>query len=380
MNLTVPAIVFIVTNLWGLFAGIPFTAIQPSRPLLDRAVGSLKLASTVYTLERIQPYLTPTRVALIPGATKNITAQKTRQDMYDNRRMDATVEPVSKAPAATRASREENSLPTSWLAIHNAFDVPSLLSIWSASFAEWLALLFEWLASLFAEPPKPEMPHDTTEESLVLILLVVILSIVVKQTFQHSDSVRETAILHKKVSDVESGLATLRDSIIKLAIAVERCNQFIAIGEEQQQAALEEARGHIEDIKRGINRLLRLGAGLNALRADLVSSTREFRNARDAVQVAIGASTDALLSAVDNVRDAQGSLDHELQDLHANIDLMTDVRWALIESLLEYPSNLCDQLAMAVATTVSEHLNGPATTDTTSAASSSEVMDGQLGT
>lgn len=381
MNLTVPAIVFIVTNLWGFFAGIPFTSIQPSRPLLDRAFGSLQLASTAYTLEWIQPYLTPTRVALIPGATKNITAQKTRQDPDGIRRMNVTAQPVSKVPAAMRASREESSSPTGWPVISNAVDVPSLLSIWSTSFHEWLALLSEWLATLFAEPPRPQEPQDTTQENLVLILLVVILSIVVKQTFQHQDSVRETAVLRGEVSHVMTGLEQLKEAMAKLGMFMDGYSQLMDLRQQQQQNDLEKARGHIDRIERGIKRLLRLEDGLPDLRKDLKSANREFRIARDSLEVAIKTVTDALQSAVNGVQDVQAGLGHELQDLRENMDLMTDVRWALIESLLQYPSDLCNQLAMAVATIVSQHLNGPTTTGTTNAtsssSSSSEVVEDQ---
>lgn len=382
MNLTAPAIVFIVTNLWGLFAGIPFTAIQPSRPLLDRAVGCLQLASTAYTLERIQPYLTPTRVTLIPGATENIPVQKARQDLDGIRRMNATVEPVPKAAAVTRVSRESNSSPTGW-PVPDTVDFPVLLSIWSTSFSEWLALLTEWLTEwlfpLSAEPPKPEAPQDTSQENLVLILLVVILSILVKQALQHPDAVRETASLREQVRGVKDGLQKLRDLITTLAIIVKEYNDSMTSAREQQQEDLREAHRHINRIERGISRLLRLGAGLPDLRAELISSRRDFRIARDSIHDAFGASTDALMSAVNNVHNFQSSLSHELQDLRENMDLMTDVRWALVQSLLQYPSALCDQLATAVATMISEQLNDAATTDTTNAASSLKVVDDEGG-
>lgn len=364
MNLTVPAIVFIVTNLWGLFAGIPFTAIQPSRPLLDRAVGCLQLASTAYTLERIQPYLTPTRVVLIPGTTENSTALRTRPNLDSIRRTNATVEPVWNAATATTASQSSNSTPTGW-AISNTVDFPALLSIWSTSFSEWFALLSEWLVSPLTKPPKPETPHDTTQDNLVLILLVVILSVLVKQVFQHPDSVRETALLREEVRGVKNGFAKLRDSITTLAILVERYNQSMVFGQEVQQTAVREARGHIDRIEHGISQLLRFGPGLTALRQDLASSKRDFKTAGDVVHEAIGACSDVLLSAIDNVHDVQTSLGRELQGIRENMDFMTDVRWALVQSLLQYPNDLCNQLAMAVATAVSEHLNDPATTETT---------------
>lgn len=375
MNLTVPAIVFIVTNLWGLFAGIPFTAIQRSRPLLDRAVGCLQLASTAYTLERIQPYLTPTRVTWIPGATENITAQKIRQELYGIRRMNATVEPVSKAAVVTRVSRELNSSPTGW-PVPDTVDFSALLSIWSARFSEWLALMSEWLTEwllpLSTEPPKPEAPQDTSQDNLVPVLLVVILSILVRQALQQPDAVRETAILHEQARGVKEGLKRLENSIDWL---VDGYNQWMMSEREQQQKDLKEARRHIDRIERGITRLLRLGAGLSDLRAELINSRRDFRIARDSIHNTFGASADALMRAADTIRAIQSSLSQDHQDLRENMDLMTDVRWALVQSLLQYPGALCDQLVTAVATMISEQSNGAPTTDITNAASSSESVD-----
>ncbi|KAJ5661248.1 uncharacterized protein N7484_000620 [Penicillium longicatenatum] len=57
MNWTVPIIVFLTTNLWGLFGGIPYTTVQPSRSLLDRTIGSFQVASTVFTLGQTKEHL-----------------------------------------------------------------------------------------------------------------------------------------------------------------------------------------------------------------------------------------------------------------------------------------------------------------------------------
>ncbi|KAJ5920855.1 hypothetical protein N7466_009181 [Penicillium verhagenii] len=50
MNWTIPILVFLTTNLWGLYGGIPYTTVQPSRSILDRTIGSFQVASTVFTL------------------------------------------------------------------------------------------------------------------------------------------------------------------------------------------------------------------------------------------------------------------------------------------------------------------------------------------
>lgn len=379
MNLTIPAIVFITTNLWGLFGGIPFTAIQPSRPFLDRTVGCFQLASTVYTLEQIQPYLSSTRVVLIPGPTVNVTAQQTRPDLRGIWSTNATIhhEPVSRAATFTRASRELISFPTAWPAISPTVTFPALLSSGSTCISEWLALLSGWLAPLFTDNQQLEAPRDTLYENLVLILLVMMLSILVKQTFQYPDGVRETALLRGEIESLRTGLRNLNDWIMYYNHAVQNEMQDAT---RDQHKAMNEARRYLDRIEHGISRLLGLGRGLTALRQDLASSRREFYTARDAVHNAVQISTDVIVNAVDGVHDVQSRLGGELHELRETIDLMTDVRWALVDQLLQYPSTVCDQLATTVASTISEHLNERTTTDTTNEASVSRLDNGKWAT
>lgn len=53
MHFIIPIIVFVTANIWGLYSSIPFTNINPARSFLDRALGGVQLASTVYTLDQI---------------------------------------------------------------------------------------------------------------------------------------------------------------------------------------------------------------------------------------------------------------------------------------------------------------------------------------
>ncbi|KAI2792520.1 hypothetical protein POX_b02558 [Penicillium oxalicum] len=53
MHFVIPILVFVTANLWGLFNTIPFTNIDPARSFWDRALGSVQLASTVYTLDQL---------------------------------------------------------------------------------------------------------------------------------------------------------------------------------------------------------------------------------------------------------------------------------------------------------------------------------------
>lgn len=53
MELILPLLTFLMSNLWGFYGGIPFTTIEPSCPLIERSIGSLQLASTLNTLAEI---------------------------------------------------------------------------------------------------------------------------------------------------------------------------------------------------------------------------------------------------------------------------------------------------------------------------------------
>lgn len=53
MHFLIPVLVFVAANIWGLYSSIPFTNIDPARSFLNRALGGVQLASTVYTLDQI---------------------------------------------------------------------------------------------------------------------------------------------------------------------------------------------------------------------------------------------------------------------------------------------------------------------------------------
>ncbi|KAJ5608863.1 hypothetical protein N7528_009430 [Penicillium herquei] len=65
---TIPIVVFLVTNLWGLYGGIPYTAIHPSRSTLDRTLGSFQVASTVLTIGETAEYMLNKSVGVHPSA------------------------------------------------------------------------------------------------------------------------------------------------------------------------------------------------------------------------------------------------------------------------------------------------------------------------
>ncbi|KAJ5724148.1 hypothetical protein N7488_002183 [Penicillium malachiteum] len=65
---TIPIVVFLVTNLWGLYGGIPYTAIHPSRSTLDRTFGSFQVASTVLTIGETAEFMLNKSVGVHPSA------------------------------------------------------------------------------------------------------------------------------------------------------------------------------------------------------------------------------------------------------------------------------------------------------------------------
>ncbi|KAJ6020586.1 hypothetical protein N7540_006090 [Penicillium herquei] len=65
---TIPIVVFLVTNLWGLYGGIPYTAIHPSRSALDRTIGSFQVASTVLTIGETAEFMLNKSVGVHPTA------------------------------------------------------------------------------------------------------------------------------------------------------------------------------------------------------------------------------------------------------------------------------------------------------------------------
>ncbi|KAJ5735104.1 uncharacterized protein N7483_000229 [Penicillium malachiteum] len=65
---TIPIVVFLVTNLWGLYGGIPYTAIHPSRSALDRTIGSFQVASTVLTIGETADFMLNKSVGVHPTA------------------------------------------------------------------------------------------------------------------------------------------------------------------------------------------------------------------------------------------------------------------------------------------------------------------------
>lgn len=345
MQFSLPALVFITTNLWGLFGEIPFTAIQPSRPLLDRAVGCLQLASTVYTLEQIQPYFSQTGAVLLRGSTETSTAQTWGANATSQR------EPASIAATLTPSSDESDPFPTSWAAFPVAIDLSTRVYSWSTRLSGYSDAFSDRLASLFGGPQQPEARRDTQFENLVLVLLVLIFSILIKQTMQAPDTTRELECLRGEVATVRD-LNFLNTTISQRTHALDEKLQAVQTVIYQQQVEMNQAGQYLQGIHSGTRELL--------------------KPCLDAMQ----ANTTVVMDAIDSIHDVQNSFGRAVQDLRTTIDLATDMWWTIAIQLTQYPGELCDQLARTVANVLSAHLNESSTTDTMDDASNSGLENG----
>ncbi|OJJ79425.1 uncharacterized protein ASPGLDRAFT_61848 [Aspergillus glaucus CBS 516.65] len=59
MDLTILTIVFLTSNLWGMYHHVPFTNINPTRSFLERAVSSFQITGAIYTLQEMHPIIFP---------------------------------------------------------------------------------------------------------------------------------------------------------------------------------------------------------------------------------------------------------------------------------------------------------------------------------
>ncbi|KAI9929278.1 hypothetical protein MW887_001686 [Aspergillus wentii] len=59
MELTILTTIFISLNLWGIYAPIPLTNINPSRSPLERSISSFQAVSTIHVLRKIHPKVFP---------------------------------------------------------------------------------------------------------------------------------------------------------------------------------------------------------------------------------------------------------------------------------------------------------------------------------
>ncbi|KAJ5174749.1 uncharacterized protein N7482_000626 [Penicillium canariense] len=166
MHFMIPLFVFITANIWGIYSSIPFTNINPSRSFLDRALGGVQLASTVYTFEQI------------PGLINaEATTRHIMGEIYGV--CNATMVSETGSMVTIHAGPRPSAAP---LTVSSAMP-PRPPSQTPRS----------------VHPPLPEVPLDPFLDSLVPIMLFIILAAV--------------AVLMLKQYDQAGGLAALVNEI-----------------------------------------------------------------------------------------------------------------------------------------------------------------------
>ncbi|KAJ5601381.1 hypothetical protein N7510_010915 [Penicillium lagena] len=156
MELLIPGLVFLASNLWGVYRPIPFTIIQPSRSFLDRVLGSLQVASAVYTLDQFYSYLMPSSLARYVSLGQEVVA-----DFVDS------INITNFSASDTTAS-----------IVTDLFNV-SLLS-------DELPSDSDESHPLKQRPSKPgTCSPEARYNNAVLVLLIIILAVQLKETAQH---------------------------------------------------------------------------------------------------------------------------------------------------------------------------------------------------
>lgn len=220
MDLAILASVFITSNIWGLYAAIPFTAIQPSRSFLDRAVASFQLTSTLHMLGHIHPYL-----------LGKATSKEEPMCLLDERD-----ESILHDAMADCIHSKENEVAT---------DVITATRIDNTSFATPMPILDEHQeyhhnkhlrSEQLSEPEsvKTESVHNTN--TMVLTILIVILSIQINDTMRRpTGTTTEIRLLRQDIQTLTTELenyhgATMHQCLERLAQIREGMNQLFTVG------------------------------------------------------------------------------------------------------------------------------------------------------
>ncbi|KAJ5094541.1 hypothetical protein N7456_010402 [Penicillium angulare] len=145
MNWTLPIVVFVFSNLWGLYSGIPYTAIQSSRSFFDRTIGSFHLATTIRAIGETAEYFGDS------GNYHPIETQWTTCNMPSNANATPTQPPVGIDPNSTV---NPNSLP------RRGFPPPE----------NWIERLVDWLRP----KPKQEKVYGIDSDDTKLVIAVIV--------------------------------------------------------------------------------------------------------------------------------------------------------------------------------------------------------------
>lgn len=255
-----PGIVFFTSSLWGLYGRIPFTAIEPSRPFMDRAVGCAQLATAAYAIEQVYQNLTSTAVINYTDLPmSNIAARVIMPDL------DTVCNITQKSPESAAATRT--------LLGHEAFIFPP-----------------NWTTQVTWTIPEPAPENDSLFENVTLLMLLALLALGLIQLFNY------------EVTDLVNKLNTLITQPPGWVYTVVFNAVHTSIG-HAFHASIETFSNHLQRIEASSsqlrNQLFRLGQDLDLLREQWMAERNEIRAAQIDVQASIqNAARGSIQSAV----------------------------------------------------------------------------------
>lgn len=246
-ELLLPGIVFFTSSLWGFYGRIPFTAVEPSRPRMDRAVGCAQLATAAYTIGQVYQNLTSTAVTNYTDMPRRDTPA--RVIMPDLRTI-CNVTQKSPESAATRT-----------LIGHEAFIFPP-----------------NWTAQATLNIPEPAPEKDSLFENGTLLMLFALLALGLKQLFNY-----EVTDLANKLNSLITQPPGWVYHVVFNAVHTSIGHAF--------HASIEAFSNHLQRIEASSsqlrNQLFGLGQDLDLLREQWMAERNEIRAAQIDVQASI---------------------------------------------------------------------------------------------
>lgn len=291
MDLTILAAIFIATNIWGLYGKIPFTAIQPSRSVLDRAVGSFQLTSTLHTLGHIHPYFLPKTTQAEPMCPMDTGEDNIMRgamaDFIHSR--DTCV----MGPAQATATRIDNT-----------------------SFATAIPMFMATNQPLSNEQLSKPESSETVHNTVVLAMLIGILSILTNDITRRITITKEIRLLRNEI------------------------HNFITDQEDYHKSTTYECLQRLAQLREGMNALFTVGNGLLDLPDRLPSAIA--RTVASSVADQFNNPTSGVARHLCDIQD-------DLQQFHERVGQNISAWKELAELLRGLPSNVAAAIASSVA-------------------------------
>lgn len=357
-ELLLPGIVFFTSSLWGFYGRIPLTAVEPSRPFMDRAVGCAQLATAAYAIEQVYQNLTST--AVINYTDMPMSDTTARVIMPD---LDTICNITQESPESAAATRT--------LLGHEAFIFPP-----------------NWTAQATLTIPEPAPEKDSLFENVTLLMLLALLALGLVQLFNYevTDLVNKLNTLitqppgwvynvvfnavhtsighafHASIEAFSNHLQRIEASSSQLRNQLFGLGQDLDLLREQWMAERNEIRAAQIDVQASVQNAAR-GSIQNAVHTSVQPAVQAcIQNAlqtwmRSAVQVVAahtsGSTSDTnnetLMSIVDGLHDIQEAITSELRTLSGAVGQCEEVWKDIADRLTRPGENLPEGIAQAIA-------------------------------